>query len=224
MAFFTPDFLDFFMELAAHNHKEWFNEHRKRYEQSVREPMKAFVEHMRQRLTPLEPELKELQVKNAIFRINNDIRFAKDKPLYKIHTAAVLNRGGRKEMNRPGFYMQMGPDQPFIAGGSYMPSKEDLMAIRLKIVNEADRFEKILESRDFQAEFEGLGPSKMNKRLPKGLQEHTDALPILFNKQYYYSKTYDPDRILSDDFDDFLVSSYEAAEPLRLFLKEALTA
>lgn len=223
MSFFSSDFLEFFIELAANNHKDWFNEHRKRYEQNVREPMKAFVEHMRQRLIPLEPELKEMQVKNAIFRINNDIRFSKDKPLYKIHTAAVLNRGGRKEMNRPGFYMQMGPDQPFIAGGSYMPSNEELRAIRHKIVKEPKRFQRILDSTEFQAEFGGLGPSKMNKRLPKGLHEHTDMLPILFNKQFYYSKTYDPDWILRDDFDDFLVSTYQVAEPLRLFLKEALT-
>jgi len=43
MAWFTPDFNRFFMELAPNNNKEWFDANRKRYEKSVKEPFEAFV-------------------------------------------------------------------------------------------------------------------------------------------------------------------------------------
>ena len=43
MAFFTKDFLDFFIELAPNNNKDWFDANRKRYEKSVKQPFQAFV-------------------------------------------------------------------------------------------------------------------------------------------------------------------------------------
>ena len=42
MAYFNQDFLDFFIELAGNNHKDWFDENRKRYEKEVKDPFKKF--------------------------------------------------------------------------------------------------------------------------------------------------------------------------------------
>ena len=42
MAFFTEDFLQFFIELAPNNNKEWFDLNRSRYEKSVKVPFKRF--------------------------------------------------------------------------------------------------------------------------------------------------------------------------------------
>ena len=43
MTYFSPDYLEFFKELAANNNKEWFDQNRKRYETAVREPYKNFL-------------------------------------------------------------------------------------------------------------------------------------------------------------------------------------
>ncbi len=43
MIYFSPDYLEFFKELAANNNKEWFDRNRKRYETVVREPFKNFL-------------------------------------------------------------------------------------------------------------------------------------------------------------------------------------
>ena len=43
MTFFNKDFLDFFIELAPNNNKDWFDANRERYENNVREPFKKFV-------------------------------------------------------------------------------------------------------------------------------------------------------------------------------------
>ena len=55
MSFFTEDYLVFFQELAANNHKEWFDVNRKRYEKSVKEPFKAFTQHLIDELAKTEP-------------------------------------------------------------------------------------------------------------------------------------------------------------------------
>ena len=46
MAFFTQDYLDFFIELAGNNHKDWFDINRKRYEQNIKIPFQKFTQHL----------------------------------------------------------------------------------------------------------------------------------------------------------------------------------
>ena len=81
MTYFTKDFLDFFKELAANNHKDWFHANKKRYEASVKDPFKVFVQDMIDRAAAKDDRFAG-EAKNAIFRINRDIRFSKDKSPY----------------------------------------------------------------------------------------------------------------------------------------------
>ncbi|NCA22255.1 MAG: DUF2461 family protein, partial [Crocinitomicaceae bacterium] len=38
MSFFSQDYLDFFIELAGNNNKDWFDLNRKRYEENIKKP------------------------------------------------------------------------------------------------------------------------------------------------------------------------------------------
>ena len=49
MKYFTSDFIEFFKDLAANNHKEWFHENKKRYEKSVKNPFTNFFERFNTR-------------------------------------------------------------------------------------------------------------------------------------------------------------------------------
>ena len=42
-AYFTKEFTQFFIELSRNNHKDWFDENRKRYEQHVKAPFLDFT-------------------------------------------------------------------------------------------------------------------------------------------------------------------------------------
>ena len=53
MPYFEKDFLDFFIELEQNNNKDWFDENRKRYEKTIKNPFKAFVEKMIERCRKL---------------------------------------------------------------------------------------------------------------------------------------------------------------------------
>ena len=44
MKYFSEDYLIFFKELAANNHKEWFDSNRKRYENIVKIPFQIFID------------------------------------------------------------------------------------------------------------------------------------------------------------------------------------
>src|SRR5690606_4197407 len=96
MAYFTSDFIEFFKELAANNNKEWFDENRERYQKNVKIPFEKFVAALMAELKKDDPELTG-DPKKAIFRINRDIRFAKDKTPYKLNRSAAISKYGKKD-------------------------------------------------------------------------------------------------------------------------------
>ena len=120
-SYFSKDFLDFFKELAANNNKDWFDANRKRYDKSVKEPFKAFVADLISESQKIDPSI-DIEAKDAIFRINRDIRFSKDKTPYKLDRSAIISAAGRKDHSIPGFYIALGPDKTYLGGGaSEMP-------------------------------------------------------------------------------------------------------
>ena len=68
------------LDLYHNNNQRWFDENRHRYEQHVRQPMKALAESL---TGPLASILPEYTNKVKVSRINNDVRFHAHKPPYK---------------------------------------------------------------------------------------------------------------------------------------------
>ena len=97
MAYFTKDFTKFLKDLEKNNNREWFNENKKRYEESVKEPFYNFIDEMIMRINAIDNNVA-IQPKDAIFRIYKDVRFSKDKLPYKTQVSAVISPGGRKDM------------------------------------------------------------------------------------------------------------------------------
>ena len=128
MQYFTQDYLDFFKELAAHNHKEWFDVNRKRYENVVKKPFQIFVDDLIESISKIDSEI-QITSKEAIFRINRDIRFSKDKIPYKLNNSAIISKEGRVNKSYPGLYMELGPEHLSIYGGLYMPSTTEIQKV-----------------------------------------------------------------------------------------------
>ena len=76
MVYFTREYQNFFKQLSRNNSKPWFDANRKRYEEHVKQPFAAFVEVMINLIRTEDPEV-QITAKDAIFRINRDIRFSK---------------------------------------------------------------------------------------------------------------------------------------------------
>lgn len=220
MSYFTNDFLDFFKELAANNNKDWFDENRKRYEKSVREPFKSFVTDLIDQLKTHDSSI-DMEAKNAIFRINRDIRFSKDKSPYKLHASAAISPGGRKAMDSPGIYVQLDPEYFSIYSGIYQTDKNGLYAIREKIHEEPKRFEQLISDAKFKAVFGGIHGDK-NKVIPKEFKPTGEQQPLIYNKSFYYYKQLPPETIMSDDLIEQIIENYQIAQPLNQFFTEAM--
>ena len=219
MKYFTPDFLAFFKELAANNHKDWFDENRKRYFNEIKEPFKKLVGDLIEELkNSSDPDLL-IEPKDAIFRINRDIRFAKDKTPYKTQVSAILSPKGRKDHNYSAVYFELGPERIGIYGGSYGPNTQQLLALRLHLAKNMKRFESLINDNNFKQHFNGI-EGETHKRAPKELKEAAEKYPILLNKQFYFSSVLDPEIIATEKLYPTLLEYFEAGKEMNHFLRE----
>lgn len=94
---FSANLFRFLTELASNNRKEWFDEHRREYEAEVLSPIKSFVTDIAPIVRMLNPEFEtEARVGRTISRINNDLRFHKDRPPYRPFLYVFFPRRGQK--------------------------------------------------------------------------------------------------------------------------------
>jgi uncharacterized protein (TIGR02453 family) len=101
-AIFSKETFQFFRELKRNNKKEWMDKNRERYREVVVKPLKRLLEEMAPTVLQLDQRFETTGARGANFsRINRDIRFSKDKTLYKTNmyvkfpfAAGALDDGG----------------------------------------------------------------------------------------------------------------------------------
>jgi uncharacterized protein (TIGR02453 family) len=82
--FFGKETFQFFRELKKNNRKEWMDENRERYQSLVMKPFRLLLEEMTPALQDIDERFDLCGRTGPNFsRINRDIRFAKDKTIYK---------------------------------------------------------------------------------------------------------------------------------------------
>ncbi len=221
MAFFTADFLEFFIELAPNNNKDWFDLNRKRYESSVREPFRHFVQHLIDQLALVQPQFKGLEAKDCVFRINRDIRFSKDKTPYKMNVSAIISPNGKKSKAVNGVYFELGPEHVRVYGGVYEIDKDDLLTVREGIAANLDGFKAAYSDKQFVHVFKNILGEK-NKIIPKELRDAAEVEPLIFNKQWYFYAQFDPEDVLRDDLDQVILNCYEAGKPVESFFSKLI--
>jgi uncharacterized protein (TIGR02453 family) len=220
MAWFTSDFNKFFIELAPNNNKEWFDANRKRYEKSVKEPFEAFVAEAIEQVAKVDPKVT-ITPREAIFRINRDVRFSKDKAPYKSRMSAVVAAGGRKDHSSGGIYFEIGPENVAFYGGQYMPDKDQLQRIREHIAANLAQFKKLRSAKAFVDHF-GEIQGERNKIVPKEFKEALAKEPLIANKQFYFMAELPPKNVTSPKLVELLMEHYKAMKPMNDFLAAAL--
>lgn len=96
MAGFSPDTLSFLRDLAADPTPDAFDALRGRYRDHVVAPARAFVEAVAPLLAALSPALRaEPRVHGSILHPRQDVRFGRDRALYRDHVGMLFWEGDR---------------------------------------------------------------------------------------------------------------------------------
>lgn len=207
----------FLTKLSKNNNKEWFDANRPHY-QDLKQEYISIVDKIIQQASAFDPMLKDVDASKAIFRINRDVRFSKNKAPYKTNFGASINPGGKKSMIA-GYYVHIEPGKSFLAAGTYMPEAPYLSAIRQEIDYNLDEFKKIVSAKDFKKEFTSLSIEDALKTVPKGYDKENPALEFLKLKHYIVVKDLSDKEVLSKDFIKNTSKSFKAALPLISFLR-----
>jgi len=213
--------LSFLRSLARNNNREWFNDNKKIYQESL-EHFREFASQLLNGIVQFDPSLAGLVPKDAIFRIYKDVRFSKDKSPYKTHFGCWMTKEGRKSTDA-GYYFHLEPDNSFMAAGSYMPPKEQLSLIRQEIVFNPDAYLKIINKPVIRDGYERGGTEDMLKKGPAGFPKDFEHLEEIKYKHFIYSKNYKDTEILTKNFSRKVVADYQGLFPLVHFLNHAMS-
>ena len=213
-----PSTLDFLRDLTAHNDRDWFQEHKHRYE-AARDNMIELAETLHDAMAEVD-KLEIMEGKQMVFRIYRDVRFSKNKAPYKDHLSGFLRRAG--EELRGGYYFEIKPGGSFQGGGFWGPNKEDLQRIRLAIADDDQPLREILSDPTFKQYFGELRGDQL-KTAPKGFDRDHPAVDLLRYKQFLLYRTFTDEQVLSPSFVDDLVAGYAAMRPFFDYMSEVLT-
>lgn len=220
MKYFTSDFVEFFKDLAKNNHKEWFNENKKRYESSVKNPFTLFLKDLISEIQKFDTELN-IEPKDCILRINKDIRFSKDKTPYNLHYTAFISKGGKNDKSIPGIYLRFSPEEIGIMAGCYGVSSEQLLGIRKTIQTDIATFKNLYAAKKMIDKF-GVIQGEELKRIPKEFQATYEKEPLIAKKQFYVIATRETELLISDNLINEIMDYWHTAKPLNDYLTKAI--
>jgi uncharacterized protein (TIGR02453 family) len=222
MSYFNQDFIDFFIELASNNNKEWFDLNRKRYEKNIKIPFQELVQSLINSIAKQEKQFENLEAKDCIFRINRDIRFSKDKSPYKMMVSAVIAPNGKKSKAVNGVYFELSPEHIRIYGGIYEIDKEDLYLIRKGISDNLSEFQKLYNEKKFIETFGSILGEK-NKKINPEFIKISLLEPLIFNKQWYFYAEFQSNLILDKNLGKIILKCYETARPIEQFFNKFIS-
>ncbi len=216
---FDRSFLKFFKSLALNNNREWFNEHKAEYRQSVVEPLAVFITEIAPRLNRISKHFNADPRPNggSMFRIYRDVRFSKDKSPYKLHAACQFRHKIGKDAHAPGFYVHLSPDEVIFGGGIWLPPNTVLNKIRDTIVDNPQEWHRIKTSKPINKLCGGVRGEGL-KRPPKGYDPEHQHLEDLKRKSFFAMRHEKPAFIFGKNFVDEVEASFKAAKPLMKYI------
>jgi uncharacterized protein (TIGR02453 family) len=182
------DLTQFLTELASNNNRPWFIMNKPRYD-ILREEFLAVVTELIAELARFDRQVAACNPKKAMFRINRDIRFSKDKSPYKTRFSAGITPHDLRRPSAgggPTYYFQIEGDGTMLIGaGEYLPPPPRLKAIREAVVNDATGFAKVIKNKQMRATFGDLQPEDKLLRPPKGFDPDHPHIEYLKLKSFF---------------------------------------
>ena len=183
MSHFSAATISFLKDLKKHNDRDWFKANQARYEANVREPARQLIRDFAPQLAKVSSNFlaSDKKVGGSLFRIQNDLRFAKDKDPYKTHIGIQFRHARGKDAHTPGFYLHIEPGNCFFGAGIWRPDSKSAASIRKAIDGDQNEWKKIWKSKKM-AGFEKHGESL--KRPPRGFNVDHPLIEDLKRKDF----------------------------------------
>ena len=217
--------LQFLRDLAQHNDRAWFNEHKERY-LAVQQRWNEFCESLIGEIGAFDPDIARLTLRDCTYRIYRDTRFSPDKSPYKTHFGVFLAPGGKKSMHA-GYYFHVGtgesneyPQGHMLAAGNYCYEPKAIQILREDISDGWESFQnEVLAVADprFVVDQEGA-----LKRVPQGYAPDAPYADWMRLKSYCLVMNVDDDFITRPDLAKRVADLFRTTKPFNDYINRAV--
>ena len=216
---FTPATLRFLRDLRRNNERTWFNDNKHLYEAELKAPLLALIELVNGQLAPRAPDLLRPPAKTML-RIYRDIRFSPDKRPYKHHISAWWGLAGMSKTSGAGFYLQLSATELLLAAGLFMPTRDQLLAMRHFVAEQAPALRTELAHSKLRRLGFVAAPGRSSSRVSKGFAADHEAADLLRQQQWGVSLALPAKDALAPDFATSVSRRFLAALPLVQLLNQ----
>jgi len=213
----TEDIINFLRELNENNNREWFAQNKSRYER-VRSKFEEISRLLIAEISVFDNDIKNVDVKDCVFRIYRDIRFSTDKTPYKTHFGVYIASAGGRKSQRGGYYLHLDPAGCFIAVGVWCPPPNILKALRQSVCDNIDELNEIRNETGFNTYFKTFFEEDKLKNVPAGFPRDFPDAELLKLKHYMVEYKLDDKILNASDFVLQLAQIARAGYPLNKFL------
>jgi len=206
----------FLEALASHNSKEWMDANRAWYHE-VKSLLVEVFDPILDELKRMDPRIVQPNARRAFNRINNNLMFQPERPVYKDHFGLGFGYG----KGWADFYIQLGAHDCLIAGGLWHPPADKLKNLRSEIDYEGARLQQILSADNFQ-KFHVFSED-MLKNAPKGYSKDHPHIELLKMKSMAVWMDLTRQDFLSPGFEKMVIDAYQDIVPLLDFINVAIS-
>jgi uncharacterized protein (TIGR02453 family) len=216
------DLTQYLAELSENNNRAWFVMNKPRYDILRGEFLEVVTKLIRD-IGKFDPAIADCNPKKAMFRINRDMRFSKEKIPYKTHFSAAITASGLKKPSQgggPAYYFHIDEKgQLLIAGGEYMPPPDRLRTIRQQVVADPAGFSKMLKNKKLKQTYGDLQQEGKLTRPPKGFDVDVPHLEYIKLKSFIVWNEVGV-MTVADNLEKTLVAGFRDAYPLIDWLRQ----
>jgi len=192
--------------------------HRKEYYQ-VRDFYIEWLDGMNTKLAAIDDAYFYTPGKKAINRINNNLLYHPNKPVYKDHFGAGLDQRSKQG----DFYIELGVNGSHLGGGYWHPSSKNLKSLRDAIDYDGIKLLKIIQKKSFKKMFGELVKDHPLKTAPRGFSIEHEQIDLLRRRSFAACCSLTEREVLQEGFDDKVIAIYKELLPFRRYLNNAIT-
>lgn len=219
---FSRETLKFLAQLSRNNNRDWFNDHKERYENDVLDPALRFIQAMHDPLQEIAPHFTAVpkRMGGSLMRVYRDTRFSKDKTPYKTNIGIQFRHEQARDVHAPGYYVHIDPEQVFVGVGMWRPASTALVQIRQRLAEQSQAWLDATGDRRFRRHFR-LGGESLT-RPPRGVDRNHPLIDDLKRKDFIAIKELDVEDVTRAGFQRKVQTAFRAADPFMRFLCKAV--
>jgi len=142
---FSKDSIAFLRKLKANNNKQWFESHKKDYENYLLLPLKNLVTDVGEIMLSIDSDFEiSPAVNKTISRVYRDTRFSHDKSPYKISHWITFKKPRKDWKDAPAYFFEISPDSYRYGMGFYGAAPDTMAKFRELIDEKPKEFQKAI--------------------------------------------------------------------------------